>query len=104
MYTCAMCGGIPCKKGELENAPSNCPCNETEEQDAVKALYFEDENYKLAYNAALVESEGYCTKTRLEETMDFAHKCNFQNAWRGILLGIEKGSKDAVRRVDAQRL
>ncbi len=93
MYTCAMCGGIPCKRGELENAPSNCPCNETEEQDAVKALYFEDENYNLAYNAALVESEGYCTKTRLEETMDFAHKCNFKTLGVAFCSGLRKEAR-----------
>lgn len=66
MYTCAMCSEHYCKKGELERLPVNCPCNEKEEQEKIKKLYSEDENYKLAHNSALVEAEGYCRKTRLE--------------------------------------
>ena len=49
--------------------PYNCPCNEIDDLKCLKELYFEDENCKLSYNSALVESEGYCKKTRLRLTI-----------------------------------
>ena len=93
MYTCAMCSQHHCKIGELEKLPLNCPCNEQEEHEKIKKLYLEDENYKLAYNSALVEAEGYCKKTRLEETMDFANKCNFKKLGVAFCVGLSKEAK-----------
>lgn len=93
MYTCAMCSEHYCKKGELEKLPLNCPCDEKEEQEKIKKLYIEDENYKLAYNSALVEAEGYCKKTRLEETIDFANKCNFKKLGVAFCVGLSNEAK-----------
>ncbi len=77
MYTCAMCSEHNCKSGQLEKVPVNCPCNKKEKQEKIKELYLEEENFKLAYNSAIVEAEGYCEKTRLEEIMEFAKKMQF---------------------------
>jgi uncharacterized metal-binding protein len=88
-----MCSEHYCKSGEFEKLPSNCPCDEKEEQEKIKRLYSEDENYKLAYNSALVEAEGYCKKTRLEETMDFANKCNFKKLGVAFCVGLSNEAK-----------
>jgi len=93
MYTCAMCSERKCKTGELEKLPLNCPCNEKEEQEKIKELYIEEENHKLAYNSALVEAEGYCKKTRLEETIDFANKCNFKKLGVAFCIGLSNEAK-----------
>ncbi|OAA82843.1 DUF1847 domain-containing protein [Clostridium ljungdahlii] len=93
MYTCAMCKEHFCKKGELENLPSNCLCREDEEQEKIKKLYLEDENAKLSYNSALVEAEGYCKKTRLEEIMDFANKCNFKKLGLAFCVGLSNEAR-----------
>lgn len=93
MYTCAMCSERKCKTGELEKLPLNCPCNEKEEQEKIKELYIEEENHKLAYNSALVEAEGYCKKTRLEETIDFANKCNFKKLGVAFCTGLSNEAK-----------
>lgn len=93
MYTCAMCSEHYCKKGELEKLPGNCPCDEKEEIEGIKKLYLEDENYKLAYNSALVEAEGYCKKTRLEEIIDFANKCNFKKLGVAFCVGLSNEAK-----------
>jgi len=58
MYTCGLCKDRNCKKGNFENLPLNCPSNEKDEQEEVKKLYLEEENYKISYNSALVESKG----------------------------------------------
>lgn len=79
MYTCALCNNKPCRIADAENYPKNCPTKEVEEIDNIKALYLEDENYKISFNSALVENEGYCKMTRIEETISFAKKCGYQN-------------------------
>lgn len=94
MYTCAMCSKHSCRTGDLEKLPLNCPCNEKEEQEQLKELYLEEANYKLAYQSALVEAEGYCQKTRLEEIIEFAKKCDFNKIGLAFCLGLrEEASK-----------
>lgn len=93
MYTCAFCSDHYCRRGELEKLPSNCPCNETEEVEKLKELYFQEDNYNLAYNSALVEAEGYCKKTRLEEIMDFANKCGFKKIGIAFCVGLSQEAK-----------
>lgn len=89
MYTCGVCKIHACQTGEKEKMPKNCPC----EDDIVgksKELYLEEENSKIAYQSALVEAEGYCQKTRIEEVMDFARKCNYTNIGVAFCLGLRK--------------
>jgi len=93
MYTCSMCKKHYCKTGELEKLPLNCPSRESEEQQKIKALYAKDENHKLAYNSALVEAEGYCKKTRLEEIISFARKCNFKKLGVAFCVGLKTEAK-----------
>lgn len=93
MYTCDVCNDNHCKKGDLENVPNNCPCRETEEIEDIKKEYYKDDNYKIAYNSAKVEAEGYCKNTRLEEIMEFARKCNYKNLGIAFCVGLKKEAK-----------
>ena len=88
MYTCASCKKHSCWTGNMEEAPANCPCRETDETEKMKERYQDPETFKLAYHSALVESEGYCKKTRLEEIIDFAKKCGFHKLGVAFCLGL----------------
>ncbi|MEL7654653.1 MAG: DUF1847 domain-containing protein [Bacillota bacterium] len=88
MYTCAQCKIHSCRSGELEMMPGNCPCGE--DQTEIKELYKDEIDQKIAYQAALVEAEGYCEKTRLEETIDFAQRCGFHKLGLAFCLGLSK--------------
>jgi len=90
MYTCDFCRKHSCRTGDLANAPKNCPCLEKEEMEIIKEQYGDQENAKLAYHSALVESEGYCKKTRLEEIIDFAEKCGFHKLGVAFCIGLCK--------------
>ena len=90
MYTCASCQKHSCRTGDLENAPLNCPCRDTDELEKIKEQYQDPEISKLAYYSALVESEGYCRKTRLEEIIDFANKCRFHKLGVAFCIGLCK--------------
>ena len=92
MYNCALCSIHVCSSGELNHAPKNCPCMD-EKMDGIKELYNEEENFKIAQASALVVSEGYCEKTRLEETMDFANKCGYKKIGLAFCIGLVQESK-----------
>lgn len=89
MYTCAMCKKHSCRSGELDQAPQNCPCLE-DGHDEVIEQYSKDKNRKLAYHSAQTEAEGYCKKTRLEELIDFANKCNYRKLGLAFCIGLSK--------------
>jgi len=93
MYTCAMCSERYCKKENAERLPLNCPGNEKDEIKKIKELYLDEENSRLSYNAALVEAEGYCRKTRLEEIIDFANKCGFNKLGLAFCVGLSNEAK-----------
>ena len=101
-YYCAACGVRSCKTGELEKAPVNCPCGD-DEMERIKELYLEEENYKLAYHSALVESEGYCNQTRLEEIMDFADRCEFKKLGVAFCVGLSKEADTLCRILKANQ-
>lgn len=56
---------------ELDKAPKNCPSIDNK-IEKIKEVYKDEENLKIAKALALVVSEGYCEKTRLEEIMDLS--------------------------------
>lgn len=93
MYSCAECVERRCRSGVLDELPSNCPCNERDGVEDMKKLYLEPENYRLSHNSALVEAEGYCKKTRLEEIIDFANRCGFKKLGIAFCVGLSNEAK-----------
>lgn len=91
MYNCALCSIHVCKDGKLNNAPKNCPCV-SEASDKIKELYSDEENYKIAQASAIVVSEGYGEKTRLEETIAFAKKCGYKKLGLAFCIGLTNES------------
>jgi len=96
MYTCDRCAILACMSGETDFVPQNCPCRENDVIENVKIRYQEEENHRLAYHSALVEAEGYCQKTRLEETMDFANRCGYKKLGVAFCVGLMKEAKMLV--------
>jgi uncharacterized metal-binding protein len=88
MYTCISCSEHSCRKDAAEKIPGNCPTRELDIQSSAKEKYLEDENHNIAHSAALVEAEGYCKKTRIEEIIDFAHKCGYQKLGVAFCMGL----------------
>lgn len=92
MYNCALCSIHACSSGKLNAAPKNCPCT-SKEMDVIKTLYMDEENYKIAQASALIVSESYGEKTRLEETIAFAKKCNYKKIGLAFCIGLASESK-----------
>ena len=79
---CAYCPPTvrACRQGESDTrGPGFCPSKvDTEGLDEAQALYDDPETHRIARTAALVESEGYCRWTRVEEICAFAKKLGFR--------------------------
>lgn len=87
MFSCAYCEKNVCLTGTLDRAPTECPSLEEAYTD-VEALYDEEE-LKIARTAALVEAEGYCKNTRVEEIMSFAHKMGVKKLGLAFCSGLK---------------
>lgn len=97
MYTCAECALHGCKLRDTEKMPKNCPCKSTELQEKAKELYKEEENYKIAHNAAIVESEGYGLLCRMEEIMLFCKKCDYKKIGLVFCMGLREEAKEVSK-------
>jgi uncharacterized metal-binding protein len=79
---CAYCPPTvrACRQGEAEErGPGFCPTKvDPAAQDAARALYDDPETRKVSRESALVESEGYCKWTRVEEVVQFAKRMGYR--------------------------
>ena len=92
MYNCALCSIHACNKMELDKTPKNCPSLD-EKIKEINEIYKEKENLKIAKASALVVSEGYCEKTRIEEIIDFANRCEFEKLGIAFCIGLSNEAK-----------
>lgn len=93
MYTCDSCVKHSCKKGDLSDAPLNCPCREIEKIEEIKKFYHDEENLKIAHGSALIEAQGYCQLTRVQEIIAFAKNCNYKKIGLAFCVGLAKEAK-----------
>ena len=77
MSQCAKCGAHGCRKGNLEHALPDCPCQEESLQADALSRYEEPENLRIARAAAQVEYEGHYQLTRVEEILLFLKKAGY---------------------------
>lgn len=93
MFNCSNCKLHGCSKGNLNETLPKCPSKSNEIQDKAIALYEESNNKIIAYNAALVEAEGYCKQTRLEETINFIKKCGYKKIGIAFCVGLQNEAR-----------
>jgi len=79
---CAYCPSTvrACRQGEaVTKGPGYCPSKvDPETQRAARALYDDPETLQVARESAIVEAEGYCKWTRVEEIVQFAKRMGFR--------------------------
>jgi len=97
MYSCAKCGTIGCRENDLSKAYPECPSKEKEIQEKAMALYDEEENRLIAYNAALVEAEGRFLLTRIEEIMLFMNKCSYKRVGLAFCAGLRNEARTVAK-------
>ncbi len=90
MYTCSHCTKKICETGEIEKAPSNCPCKDAELREESLAKYNAGDNKEIARQAGRTEFEGYCKRTRVEEIMDFAEHMGYKKLGIAHCVGFSK--------------
>ncbi len=79
---CAYCPPTvrACRQGEAaERGPGFCPTNvDPATQAHARAAYDEPETRRVARESSVVEAEGYCKWTRVEEIVQFAKRMGFR--------------------------
>lgn len=79
---CAYCPSTvrACRQGEAaQRGPGFCPSKvDPESQTRARLLYEDPEAHKITRASGLVESEGYCKWTRVEEIVQFAKKMGYK--------------------------
>lgn len=89
--SCADCGKLACSSGLKKNGPDNCPMINNDELFQHSLDEFQKEKInKLACSAALVESEGYCEWTRIEEIIAFARRSDFNRIGLAYCIGLRR--------------
>ena len=80
--SCAYCPSTirACRQGEAgERGPGFCPTKvDPETQAAARSEYEDPEVRKVARESAIVESQGYCKWTRVEEIVQFAKRMGYK--------------------------
>ena len=84
-YTDPACAYCPatvraCRQGEAESrGPGFCPSKvDPETQAAARTLYDDPETLRVARESAVIEAEGYCKWTRVEEIIQFAKRMGYR--------------------------
>ena len=90
-FTCSDCRTKACRSHDMDRTPSVCPTKECPEEENLR--YYSEEELRIAHEAALTESAGYCRQTRLEETMSFA----FRMGYRKLGVAFCNGLKDEAK-------
>ncbi|SHI77038.1 DUF1847 domain-containing protein [Lutispora thermophila] len=93
MYRCAECTLHGCKIHDLTKTMKDCPSKNEDIQRKAMELYKDEENHKIAYNAALVEAEGYGRLTRMEEILLFMDKAGYKKIGLIFCLGLFNEAK-----------
>ena len=79
---CAYCPPTvrACSRGKAEErGPGFCPTKvDPDTQSHARALYDDPETRKISREAAIIESEGYCKWTRVEEIIHFAKRMGYK--------------------------
>lgn len=91
MLTCAECSKKSCRSHSFDEMPKNCPTRDMSE-DEIVSLY-QDDALKEAVCSAIVECEGYCKLTRVEETMVYAHKMGYHKIGIAFCIGLKEEAK-----------
>ncbi len=86
---CTSCGRLACSSGLKEKTPESCPMVFDEELFDRSFTEFQKENLNnLACSAALVEAEGYCKWTRIEEIIAFARRLEYKRIGLAYCIGL----------------
>ena len=93
MYMCADCTQHGCQLRDMDKTMTCCPCKSTDVQAKAEQLYKEEENARIAYNAAVTESEGYGKLCRLEEIMLFCKKAGYHKLGLIFCIGLKAEAK-----------
>jgi len=96
--SCIDCGVLKCDEYEGEFPPFCVTTKVSEEEKAeLRKLYMENENHIVMNEASLIELEGYCQLTRLEETIQLAKRLGVHKIGIATCVGLIRESRTLAK-------
>jgi uncharacterized metal-binding protein len=89
MSRCAECGSRACASGEVDSSPEYCPMRLGSLPETVER-YADPTVRRIAQVSAQVEGQGYLRWTRVEETIEFAHRMGFKRLGLASCIGLRR--------------
>lgn len=97
MSICAKCPTMGCTTKDESKMPKKlCPSRDLDLQEKARSLYV-DENLKIEKEATLVEGEGNCNWTRVQEIIVFAKKMGYKKVGVAFCMGLHEEAKTFVK-------
>jgi uncharacterized metal-binding protein len=90
MLNCAKCGLAPCKKGDLENIPKECPIHVNADIYDTALAQYRDDPKQTACRSAKIESKGYGVWPRIREVIEFAKLSGYTKLGMAFCVGLRK--------------
>ncbi len=97
MFNCSKCGALGCTKGDLDKTLSVCPSKDKDIQERSLKEYNDEENRRIAYNAACVEANGYCEDVRILEIIKFMHRCGYKKVGFAFCSGFKNEAREVTK-------
>jgi uncharacterized metal-binding protein len=88
--SCSDCTLLCCKSNDYEKYPPFCPTRQIEEKRLGSALeeYEKPLVRRLTLTSAILEADGYCRLTRVEETVEFVKRMGFRKVGVASCVGL----------------
>lgn len=93
MSVCATCDVYVCRTGRVDAAPEHCPMRVSAETINTRQDYLDPATREMARTSAVVEADGYCEWTRVEETMQFARRLGIKRLGVAFCVGLRQEAK-----------
>jgi len=103
MFSCAECKTVVCRLGRPDVAPDNCPMRTTSLTDTRDA-YRDPTTREIGRVSAIVEATGYLRWTRVEETIEFAHRMGFKRLGLAFCVGLHHEASLLAKVLEANGL
>ena len=96
--SCVDCGVTNCNHMD-KGYPDFCVSEKLDEEwlEGVVELYGQEDNHRVAVAAATVESDFYCQKTRVEETIEFAKRIGAKKIGIATCVGLIRETRILAR-------
>ncbi len=99
MSRCDLCGGKPCRSGDLSRAPAFCPTRGMRDvvEESRRIIASDERIARIMRAAAKVEKKGYGVWPRIREAAELASALGVRRVGLAFCIGLSKEAREVAR-------